>query len=126
MKKTILLKIVTLVILNVFVISLGLTTFATTDSAIMPRWSYLGQCGYSFEIWEETDNYDVLLCGGDVSTTNPNHYAFLTTTNFRRLLPTIVSRCQLIHFKPVPKNYLIDKLIDCGIEKDISYIISYS
>jgi DNA polymerase-3 subunit delta' len=56
---------------------------------------------------------------------NPNHYAFLTTTNFRRLLPTIVSRCQLIHFKPVPKNYLIDKLIDCGIEKDISYIISY-
>lgn len=56
---------------------------------------------------------------------NPNHYAFLTTTNYRRLLPTIVSRCQLIHFKPIPKNYLIDKLIDCGIEKDISYIISF-
>lgn len=56
---------------------------------------------------------------------NPNHYAFLTTTNYKKLLDTIVSRCQLIHLKPVPRQYLIDKLLDCGIELDISYIVSY-
>lgn len=55
----------------------------------------------------------------------PNHYAFLTTTNYRKLLDTIVSRCQLIHLKPVPKDYLINKLIDCGIEIDTAYIVSY-
>lgn len=54
-----------------------------------------------------------------------NHYLFLTTTNYKRLLPTIVSRTQLIHFKPVPKSYLIEKLTDCGIELDISYVVSY-
>lgn len=56
---------------------------------------------------------------------HPNHYAFLTTTNYKKLLPTIVSRCQLIHFKPVPKEYLLDKLSDCGIDLDISYVVSF-
>lgn len=56
---------------------------------------------------------------------NPNHYAFLTTSNYRKILPTIVSRCQMIHFKPVPKQVLIDKLAECGVEKDVSYIVSH-
>ncbi len=56
---------------------------------------------------------------------NPNHYAFLTTTNYHKLLDTIVSRCQLIHLNPIPKHYLIDKLVDCGIDLDISYVVSF-
>lgn len=56
---------------------------------------------------------------------NPNHYAFLTTNNYRKILPTIISRCQMIHFKPVPKSVLINKLVDCGVDKDVSYIVSF-
>lgn len=56
---------------------------------------------------------------------NPNHYAFLTANNYRKILPTIISRCQLIHFKPVPKKVLMDKLSECGVDKDISYIVSF-
>ncbi len=56
---------------------------------------------------------------------NPNHYAFLTTTNYKKLLPTIVSRCQVMHFKPVPKEYLIEKLSDCGIDLDVAYVVSF-
>lgn len=56
---------------------------------------------------------------------NVNHYAFLTTTNYKKILDTIVSRCQLIHFKPIPKSYLINELKGCGVEKDISYIVSF-
>lgn len=54
-----------------------------------------------------------------------NHYVFLTTTNFKRILPTITSRSQVIHFKPVPRIYLLEKLSDCGIEQDIGYVVSY-
>lgn len=54
-----------------------------------------------------------------------NHYIFLTTTNYKRILPTIVSRTQVIHFKPVPRTYLLEKLKDCGIEQDIGYVVSY-
>lgn len=56
---------------------------------------------------------------------NPNHYAFLTTTNYKKMLDTIVSRCQLIHFKPIPKAYLMNELKNCGVDKDISYIVSF-
>ena len=56
---------------------------------------------------------------------NPNHFAFLTTSNYKKLLDTIVSRCQFIHFKPIPKKYLMEKLIDYGVEVDISYIVSH-
>lgn len=56
---------------------------------------------------------------------NSNLYAFLTTTNYKKMLDTIVSRCQFIHFKPVPKSYLMDKLKESGVDKDISYIVSF-
>lgn len=56
---------------------------------------------------------------------NPNHYAFLTTNNYRRMLDTIVSRCQMIHFKPIPKEYLLETLLSCGVEKDMAYITTF-
>lgn len=56
---------------------------------------------------------------------NPNHYAILTTTNEKKLLDTIVSRCQLIHFKPVPKTYLMGQLKNCGVDTDIAYLVSF-
>ena len=55
----------------------------------------------------------------------PNRYAFLTTNNHSRMLDTIVSRCQTIHFKPIPKEYLVEQLKSFGVESDIAYVISY-
>ena len=55
----------------------------------------------------------------------PNRYAFLTTNNHSRMLDTIVSRCQMIHFKPIPKEYLVEQLKSFGVESDIAYVISY-
>lgn len=54
-----------------------------------------------------------------------NRYAFLTTSNHNRMLDTIVSRCQMIHFKPIPKEYLVDQLKAIGVENDIAYVLSH-
>ena len=48
----------------------------------------------------------------------PNRYAFLTTNNHSRMLDTIVSRCQTIHFKPIPKEYLVEQLKSFGVESE--------
>lgn len=55
----------------------------------------------------------------------PNHYAVLLTKNHNRILDTIVSRAQLIHFKPVPKQYFTEQLMNNGATADIAYIISH-
>lgn len=56
---------------------------------------------------------------------NPNHYAILLTSNHKRLLDTIVSRTQYIHFKPVSRNYIIEQLKSIGVNDDMAYVISH-
>lgn len=55
----------------------------------------------------------------------PNHYAILVTSNHKKLLDTIVSRTQFIHFKPVSRIYIIEQLTSSGVDKDLAYVISY-
>lgn len=55
----------------------------------------------------------------------PDHYAILLTSNYKRILDTIVSRTQYIHFKPVPKSFIVKQLSSMGVDKDISYVISH-
>lgn len=55
----------------------------------------------------------------------PNHYIFLLSTNPKRLLDTIISRTQVLRFKPLPKKYIMDRLSENGIDKDLSYLLSY-
>ena len=38
----------------------------------------------------------------------PNRYAILLTKNHKKLLDTIISRCQLLHFKPLSKEKMIE------------------
>ena len=54
-----------------------------------------------------------------------DHYAILLTNNHKRLLDTIVSRTQYIHFKPVPKTFIVDQLTNMGVDKDAAYVISH-
>lgn len=55
----------------------------------------------------------------------PDHYAILLTSNHKRLLDTIVSRTQYIHFKPVPRTFIVEQLTQMGVDKDCAYVISH-
>lgn len=47
-----------------------------------------------------------------------NVTAFLLTTAKQRILPTILSRCQMIHFSPLPKQVLQQELEEKGVSKN--------
>lgn len=51
----------------------------------------------------------------------PNRYGFLVTSNKERILSTILSRTQIIHFKPVSTTNIVEALELNGVEKDIAY-----
>ena len=53
------------------------------------------------------------------------HYAILLTRNHKRMLDTIVSRCQHIHFKPILRTYIEDELLKEDVDKDLAYVISH-
>ncbi len=44
-----------------------------------------------------------------------NIYAFLTTENESKILPTIMSRSQILRFKALPKNDVIQDAVRCGV-----------
>lgn len=52
-------------------------------------------------------------------------YAFLTTNNKNKILPTIVSRCQLIQLNSIPRKIIIDKAIEYGVGNDDAELLSY-
>ena len=54
-----------------------------------------------------------------------NVYAFLTTNNENSILPTIISRCQVMHLKLVDRNRVIDDAMDNNVAKDDAELLSY-
>ena len=54
-----------------------------------------------------------------------NVYAFLTTNNEGNVLPTIVSRCQSLYLKALPRDYVIDSAINMGVKKDDAEFLSF-
>lgn len=55
----------------------------------------------------------------------PNHYAILLTNNHKKILDTIISRTQYIHFKPVARTFIIEQLLSNGVDNDVAYVISH-
>lgn len=53
-----------------------------------------------------------------------NTYAFLTTENEFRILPTILSRTQIVHLNSVDKRLLIKKSIDEGVLENDAELLS--
>ncbi len=53
---------------------------------------------------------------------HPNIYALLLTTNSSKLLPTIRSRSQKLHFHTLSEKIIYDELIEQGFEPDIASI----
>lgn len=54
-----------------------------------------------------------------------NIYAFLTTNNENNVLPTIISRCQLMRLKMVDRKEVINSAVEAGIDKDKAELLSY-
>ena len=54
-----------------------------------------------------------------------NVYAFLTTNNENSILPTIISRCQVMHLKLVDRNEVIATAIENGVAQDDAELLSY-
>ena len=52
-------------------------------------------------------------------------YAFLTTNNESSILPTIISRCQVLRLKEIDKQLVIKDAIEEGVEKKDAELLSY-
>ena len=52
-------------------------------------------------------------------------YAFLTTNNENLILPTIISRCQLLRLKMVDKEIVINDAVELGVDKKDAELLSY-
>ena len=52
-------------------------------------------------------------------------YAFLTTNNENNVLPTILSRCQILHLKNINRKTIIQEAEDMGIDVKDAEILSY-
>ena len=52
-------------------------------------------------------------------------YAFLTTNNENSVLPTILSRCQVLRMKLIDKNIVINDAISEGVDKKDAELLSY-
>lgn len=52
-------------------------------------------------------------------------YALFTAKNINRVLPTILSRCQVIDIKPDSKEIIVEQLINDNIPVDAANILSF-
>ena len=52
-------------------------------------------------------------------------YAFLTTNNENSILPTIISRCQVLRMKLIDKNIVINEAVAFGVDKKDAELLSY-
>ena len=52
-------------------------------------------------------------------------YAFLTTNNENSVLPTIISRCQLLRLKLVDRNEVIKDAMDLNVPQEDAELLSY-
>lgn len=53
-----------------------------------------------------------------------NIYAFLTTENEEKVLPTILSRCQHLKLLPISKNEIINNALELGISNEDAELLS--
>ena len=55
---------------------------------------------------------------------HPNVYAFLTTNNIERVLPTIISRCQVLPVQLRDRQSVIDETLEIGVPLQNAQILS--
>lgn len=55
---------------------------------------------------------------------NANTYGLLLSDNISKVLPTIISRCQVINFTATSNKYVMEELMESGFEKETANIVS--
>lgn len=55
---------------------------------------------------------------------NPDTYAILTTRNPAKVLPTIISRCQVFHLRLAPQNEVKQEAIALGVNEEDAELLS--
>lgn len=56
---------------------------------------------------------------------NSEIYAFLTTNNESIILPTIVSRCQILRLKQIDRQEVIEEAVSYGVDRGNAELLSY-
>lgn len=56
---------------------------------------------------------------------NEGIYALFTAKNINRVLPTIISRCQVIDIQPDSKESIIEQLISDNIPNDLANVLAF-
>ncbi|MDY4787995.1 MAG: hypothetical protein SO253_01595 [Bacilli bacterium] len=54
-----------------------------------------------------------------------NVIAIITTNNLAKVLPTIISRCQLLRLKSANKEVFLNRMVSNGVNKEEATIVSY-
>lgn len=52
-------------------------------------------------------------------------YAFLTTNNESNVLPTIISRCQVLRLKLIDRKTIINEAVELNVEREDAELLSY-
>lgn len=52
-------------------------------------------------------------------------YTILITDNLHQILPTIISRCQVLNFQPIDKKMMVKHLENCGVDEHLAHICSH-
>ncbi len=55
----------------------------------------------------------------------PNIHAILTTSNINRILPTIISRSQVLQFRSLNKSVVMNDLVEAGYPQETSDLVSH-
>ena len=57
-----------MIVLSVFLLSIGVTTFAAVRETVSPRWTYLMGTANLFDKEATYTDYDIVACGGTTTT----------------------------------------------------------
>lgn len=76
MKKQILVKFLSLLMLSMMLLSIGVTSTAAFPETIEPRWTYISRTSYLFEKDQVLADYDIVACGG-ITVVPSNYYAYV-------------------------------------------------
>jgi len=79
---------------------------------------------YIIHLLENSNKESVNALLKTLEEPNENVYAFITTQNETKLLPTILSRCQILNLLPFDKKILKDEVIKEGISEDDAELLS--
>ncbi len=79
---------------------------------------------YIIHLLENSNKESVNALLKTLEEPTPNVYAFITTKNESKLLPTILSRCQILNLLPFEKKIILEEAKKEGIQDDDAEILS--